>query len=65
MTLEQTSQDLTAESADDALESTDAVDADDAALDEEEGSAGSVWVTIGLFVAFIVGVSGCFAFQVF
>lgn len=32
---------------------------------DDEGSPGGVWVTIGLFVVFIVGVSGCFAFQVF
>lgn len=35
------------------------------ALDEDEGSARGVWLTIGMFVVFIVGVSGCFAFQVF
>lgn len=38
-----------------------ASDVDDEA--DDEGSAGSVWLTIGLFVVFIVGVSGCFAFQ--
>lgn len=34
-------------------------------FEEDEGTAGGVWLSIGLFVVFIVGVSSCFAFQVF
>lgn len=53
-----------------AVESAEAPAQDEAPealdeLEEDEGSAGGVWLSIGLFVVFVVGVSGCFALQVF
>lgn len=63
---------MTPEQAVESAESTeqhDAAEVDAAEVSDEfeddEGSSGGVWLSIGLFVVFVVGVSGCFAFQVF